>query len=138
MIPVWLAGDPLVGILDNSRVLHVPYHWACSQNLDKCAKATELKLMEYVNLEEYTEGHSALHKLDARIKLIAAIVTIFCIVFLTHWYLPLLFFGSLFWIGHLYSRASLKVYLKRLLISDFSYCIYRRNYALYLWINDNR
>jgi cobalt/nickel transport system permease protein len=71
--------------------------------------------MEYVNLEEYTEGHSALHRLDARIKLIAAIVTIFCIVFLTHWYLPLLFFGVCFGLV-IYSRASLKVYLRRLLI----------------------
>ena len=71
--------------------------------------------MEYLNLEEYTEGHSALHRLDPRIKLICAIASIFCIVFLTHWYLPLIFFAACFGLV-LYSRASLKVYVKRLLI----------------------
>ena len=71
--------------------------------------------MEYINLEEYTEGHSALHRLDTRIKLISAITAIFCIVFLAHWYLPLLFFAVCFGLV-LYSRASLKVYVKRLLI----------------------
>ena len=71
--------------------------------------------MEYINLEEYTEGHSALHRLDARIKLISAITAIFCIVFLTHWYLPLLFFAVCFGLV-LYSKASLRVYIKRLWI----------------------
>ncbi len=71
--------------------------------------------MEYVNLEEYTEGHSILHRIDPRIKLICAIASIFCIVFLTRWYLPLLFFGTCFGLV-LLSRASLKVYVKRLLI----------------------
>ena len=71
--------------------------------------------MEYVNLEEYTLGHSALHRLDARVKSICAIVSIFCIVSLTHWYLPLLFFAVCF-VLVLYSRAPIKVYLKRLLI----------------------
>jgi len=71
--------------------------------------------MEYVNLEEYTEGYSALHRLDARVKTICAIVSIFCIVILTHWYLPLLFFAACLGLV-LYSRAPLKVYLKRLLV----------------------
>ena len=92
--------------------------------------------MEYVNLEEYTEGHSALHRLDARIKLIAAIVTIFCIVFLTHWYLPLLFFGVCFGLV-IYSQGVAQSLFKKTTDSDFPYCIYRRNYALHLWVNDN-
>ena len=71
--------------------------------------------MEYVNLEEYTEGHSALHKLDARVKLACAITAIFCIVFLTQWYMPLVFFAICFGLV-LYSRASLSVYVKRLFI----------------------
>jgi cobalt/nickel transport system permease protein len=71
--------------------------------------------MEYLSLEEYTEGYSPLHKLDARVKLICAITSIFCIVFLTHWYLPLLFFVVNFGLV-LYSKASLKVYVKRLLM----------------------
>jgi cobalt/nickel transport system permease protein len=70
--------------------------------------------MYNVNLEEYTEGNSALHRLDARIKVICAVTTIFCIVFLTHWELPLLFLVTCFGLV-LYSRASLKVYFKRLL-----------------------
>jgi len=71
--------------------------------------------MEYINLEEYTEGHSALHKLDARLKLLCAIISIFCIVFLTHWYMPLIFFVVSFGLV-IYSGAPLKVYCKRLLI----------------------
>jgi len=71
--------------------------------------------MEYVNLEQYTEGHSALHRLDARVKTICAIVSIFCIVFLTHWYLPLIFFAACIGLV-IYSRAPLKIYLKRLLV----------------------
>ena len=71
--------------------------------------------MEYVNLEEFTQGHSALHRLDARVKTICAMVSIFCIVSLTHWYLPLLFLAVCFGLV-LYSGAPLKVYLKRLLI----------------------
>jgi cobalt/nickel transport system permease protein len=71
--------------------------------------------MEYVNLEAYTDGHSALHRLDARVKTICAIVSIFCIVFLTHWYLPLLFFAVCFALV-LYSGAPLKLYFERLLI----------------------
>jgi cobalt/nickel transport system permease protein len=71
--------------------------------------------MEYVNLEEYTRGHSALHRLDARVKTISALVSIFCVVVLTHWYLPLLFFAACLGLI-LYSRAPLKVYLKRLLV----------------------
>jgi len=71
--------------------------------------------MEYVNLEEYTQGYSALHRLDARVKTICALVSIFCIVVLTHWYLPFLFFAACF-VLVIYSRAPLKVYLKRLLV----------------------
>ena len=71
--------------------------------------------MQHLHLEDYTEGNSALHKLDTRIKLICAITAIFCIVFLTHWYVPLLFFGVCFGLT-IYSRAPLKVYIDRLLI----------------------
>ena len=71
--------------------------------------------MEYLNLEEYTEGHSLLHRLDPRIKLICAFASIFCIVFLTRWYLPLIFFAACFGLA-LFSKASLKVYAKRLWI----------------------
>jgi len=71
--------------------------------------------MEYVNLEEFAKGHSALHRLDVRVKTICAIVSIFCIITLTHWYLPMLFFATCLGLV-LYSRAPLKVYLKRLLV----------------------
>jgi cobalt/nickel transport system permease protein len=71
--------------------------------------------MRAINLEEYTEGNSPLHRLDARIKVISAIVAVFCIVFLQHWYVPLLFFTVCLGLVA-YSRASLSVYCKRLLI----------------------
>ncbi len=74
-----------------------------------------MNVMYHVNLEEYTEGSSALHRLDARIKVICAVTTVFCIVFLAHWYVPLLFFATCFGLV-LYSRASLKVYYRRLLM----------------------
>ena len=66
-----------------------------------------------INLEEYTEGNSYLHKLDARVKLVVAITTIFCIVFLTHWELPLLFLAVCFALA-LYSQASMKIFSQRL------------------------
>lgn len=53
--------------------------------------------------------------MDARIKLICAVTAVFCIVALTHWYVPLFFFSACF-VLVLYSRAKLKVYLKRLLL----------------------
>ena len=74
-----------------------------------------MSLLEHLNLEEYTEGTSALHKLDARVKLICAITAIFCIVALSHWYVPLLFFAVCFGLV-IYSRAKIKVYIDRLLI----------------------
>lgn len=70
--------------------------------------------MQHINLEEYTEGNSFLHRLDARIKLICTVVTVFCVVFLTQWYLPLLFFAVCF-VLVLFAHASVKVYCKRLL-----------------------
>ncbi len=74
-----------------------------------------MSLVEHLNLEEYTEGNSALHRLDTRIKLLCAITAIFCIVALSHWYVPLLFFGACFGLV-VYSRAKIKVYIDRLLI----------------------
>jgi len=74
-----------------------------------------MELMEYANLDEYTKGQSALHRLDARVKLLCAIISIFCIVCLTHWYMPLIFFAVCFGLV-IYSRAPLKEYCRRLLI----------------------
>lgn len=73
--------------------------------------------MYRINLEEYTAGNSALHRLDARIKLVSAITAIFCIVLLTHWQLPLLFLVTCFGLV-LYSKASLKVHYKRILYTS--------------------
>lgn len=72
-------------------------------------------MIHNINLEEYTEGNSALHRLDARIKVICAVIAVFSVVFLTHWYAPLLFFVACFVLA-VFSRASLRVYCKRLLI----------------------
>ena len=74
-----------------------------------------MSLMDHFDLEEYTEGNSVLHRLDTRIKVICAVIAVFSIVFLVHWYVPLLFFGVCFGLAVI-SRASLRVYCKRLLI----------------------
>ncbi len=74
-----------------------------------------MSLMDHLHLEEYIEGNSALHRLDTRIKLITAIIAIFSIVILSHWYVPLLFLGICFGLV-IYSKAKLKLYVDRLLI----------------------
>jgi cobalt/nickel transport system permease protein len=68
-----------------------------------------------VHFEEHSEGNSPLHRLDARIKIICAVAAVFCIVLLSHWELTALFFATCLSLV-LYSRASMKVYLKRLLL----------------------
>jgi len=71
--------------------------------------------MLHVHFEEHSEGTSPLHRLDARIKIICAVAAVFCIVILSHWELAALFFTVCLGLV-LYSRASMKVYLKRLLL----------------------
>jgi cobalt/nickel transport system permease protein len=106
---------PLSRDTDHDRLLYLPPYRTHPEAKKNETEQQKLKSMYNVNLEEYTEGNSALHRLDARIKLICAVSAIFCAVFLTHWYLPLLFFAACFGLV-LYSRASLKVYFKRLLM----------------------
>jgi cobalt/nickel transport system permease protein len=67
----------------------------------------------HVHLEDYSEGNSPLHRLDARIKVICVAAAVFCIVLLSHWELALLFFATCLGLVF-YSKASMKVYLKRL------------------------
>ena len=66
------------------------------------------------DLDEYPEGNSSLHKLDARIKIICAFAAVFGIVILSHWQMALLAFVTCLGLV-LYSKSSLKVYLRRLL-----------------------
>jgi cobalt/nickel transport system permease protein len=72
-------------------------------------------MIHNINLEEYTEGDSALHRIDARVKVICAVAAVFCVVFLQNWYTPLIFFAVCAVLA-VVSKASLKVYFKRLLI----------------------
>jgi len=67
-----------------------------------------------VHFEEYSEGKSSLHRLDARIKIICAVAAVFSIVLLSHWEVALIFFATCIGLV-LYSKASLKIYFKRLL-----------------------
>ncbi len=70
------------------------------------------------NLNEYTEGTSPLHKLDARIKIICSFAAIFSVVVLGHWQMPLfVLFTCLALV--IFSRASLKTYVKRLLFPTY-------------------
>ncbi|MCP8309687.1 MAG: cobalt ECF transporter T component CbiQ [archaeon] len=68
----------------------------------------------HVDFGEYSEGNSLLHKLDVRVKVICAFVAILGIVILNHWQMALLAFITCLGLV-LYSKTSLKVYLKRLL-----------------------
>ena len=68
----------------------------------------------HVNFDEYSEGNSLLHKLDARVKVICAFVAVFGIVILSHWQMALLALITCLGLV-LYSKTSLKVYLRRLL-----------------------
>jgi cobalt/nickel transport system permease protein len=70
--------------------------------------------LTHVDFEEHSEGNSPVHRLDARIKIICATAAVFCIVVLSHWELALIFFATCIGLV-LYSRASLKTYVKRLL-----------------------
>jgi len=66
----------------------------------------------------HIEGNSFLHKVDARIKIITTVATIFGVVVLTHWVMPL--FVLAVCLGLLaYSRAPWKTYLKRLLYPSY-------------------
>jgi len=66
----------------------------------------------------HVEGNSFLHKMDARIKIITTVATIFGVVVLTHWVMPLLVLAVC--LGLLaYSRAPWKTYLKRLLYPSY-------------------
>jgi cobalt ECF transporter T component CbiQ len=66
----------------------------------------------------HVEGNSFLHKMDARIKIITTVATIFGVVVLTHWVMPLLVLTVC--LGLLaYSRAPWKTYLKRLLYPSY-------------------
>ncbi len=66
----------------------------------------------------HIEGHSPLHKLDARIKIIITLATIFGVVMMKQWEMPLIVLAAC--IGFLaYSRAPSKIYFKRLLYPSY-------------------
>lgn len=67
-----------------------------------------------LNFNEYSGVTSALHKIDARIKLVSAFAAIFGVVILNHWQMALLVLGICLALV-IGSRAPLKVYMKRLL-----------------------
>jgi cobalt/nickel transport system permease protein len=71
-----------------------------------------------LNFNEHSEGISPLHKIDTRIKLVSAFAAIFGVVILIHWQTALLVLGVCLALI-IYSRASLKVYLKRLLYPSY-------------------
>ena len=66
------------------------------------------------DLYSNVEGNSALHKLDARIKIISALAAIFGVVLMGNWWMPLFVFGACV-VFLFYSRAPAKIYFKRLL-----------------------
>lgn len=69
--------------------------------------------MMHIDFDEHCEGNSFLHKLDGRVKIISAFVAVFCTVALSHWEMALTVFVACVGLA-IASRASLKVYFKRL------------------------
>lgn len=71
-------------------------------------------MLKHLHFEEHSEGASSLHRLDTRIKIVCAVAAVFCIVLLSHWEMALFFFAGCTGLA-LWSRESMKNYLKRLL-----------------------
>jgi cobalt/nickel transport system permease protein len=71
-----------------------------------------------LNLNEYEEGSSLLHKLDARIKIVCSFAAIFGVVFLSHWQMPLLVLFTCFALA-VFSHSPIKTYLARLLYPTY-------------------
>jgi cobalt/nickel transport system permease protein len=72
----------------------------------------------HLDFEDQVKGNSILHKLDGRVKIIVVFIAVFCTVALSHWEMALIVFTSCVILAAL-SKASLKVYLKRLLYPSY-------------------
>ena len=104
----WLRGDPLVGVLTTVGFFIFLI----------IGRAVKLRRMQSKQAATANKDDSSSHSLDARIKLICAITAIFGVVLMVHWPTTLIVLGGSIALV-VYSRASLRVYLKRLLFPSY-------------------
>ncbi len=111
----WLSGDPLVGILTTIGffIFLIIGRYARIRKMNRSEQSTPLEIAA-------SDSNSDLrvHGLDARVKLVCAVVAIFAVVFMVHWQTTLIILGSSIALA-VYSHASLKTYLKRLLYPSY-------------------
>lgn len=100
----WLQGDPLVGILTTIGffVFLIIGH------------SVKLRRMRPKPAPSVVENAVSVRGLDVRIKLVCAVAAIFSVVFMVHWQTTLVVLAGCVALVF-YSRASLRVFLKRLL-----------------------
>ena len=99
----WLQGDPLVGILTTIGffVFLIIGH------------SVKLRRMRPKPAPSVVENAVSVRGLDVRIKLVCAVAAIFSVVFMVHWQTTLVVLAGCVALVF-YSRASLRVFLKRL------------------------
>jgi cobalt/nickel transport system permease protein len=71
-----------------------------------------------LDFEEQAEGNSLLHRLDARVKIVCAAAVVVGVVFFSHWQTAFVVLAACLGLA-VYSRASMRVYLKRLLYPSY-------------------
>ena len=110
----WLQGDPLVGILTTIGFfvfVIIGRQIKLRRMSNKHAAIAEAN----GNVDVTAPQHGGL---DARIKLVIAVTAIFGVVLMVHWQTTLIILGGSVALVF-YSRASMRVYLKRLLYPSY-------------------
>jgi len=72
----------------------------------------------HIDFEEQAKGNSLLHRLDARVKIVCAAAVVVGVVFFSHWQTALVVLAACLGLAA-YSRASMRIYLKRLIYPSY-------------------
>jgi cobalt/nickel transport system permease protein len=109
----WLQGDPLVGILTTIGFF---VFLIIGRNL----KLRRMRRQIAVGDVKDNVGINVIQSgtLDARIRLVIAVAAIFAVVFMVHWQTTLIILSASVALV-IYSRASMRTYLKRLLYPSY-------------------
>ncbi len=114
MMLEWLQGDPLVGIFTTIGFF-ICLIIGRQLKLRKMRKSAEATQAKEGNLDVVVPQPVGL---DPRIKLIMAVTAIFGVVFMVHWQTTLFVLAASLALV-VYSRASMRTYLKRLLYPSY-------------------
>ncbi len=109
----WLQGDPLVGILTT-----VSFFLFLIVGRHIKLRKMRNKQTALAGANDVDENVPQSGRLDARIRLIISVTAIFGVVFMVHWQTTLVVLGSCVALVF-YSRASPRVFLKRLLYPSY-------------------